>query len=124
MARTRALLNRSAQLREDYLAQRARALRMISPRWSRGGSTPDTADLEKIREQVRVWLTEGSLPPVDGTVWAGRGSGLDCAVCRGAIPLTDVEYEVVAGKASWVVHLACYRVWKDESAALATAPGG
>ena len=124
IARTRALLNRSTALREENRAQRARARTLMAMRPGHGGDSPPRAtDAKHVRTQVRQWLLAGSLPPANGAVWAGRGSGLACAVCRMAIALTDVEYEVVARNEHWLAHLDCYSVWKKESAKLLTEDG-
>ena len=89
----------------------------------RGGSSPKIADIQNIRTQVRRWLTEGSLPSADNTVWAGSGRGFACAVCRAPILVTDVEYEVRAPAAHLRAHLVCYNVWKEESAKLSGVGG-
>jgi hypothetical protein len=68
-----------------------------------------------LRDRVRAALAHGQLPAVDGTAWAGPGTGQVCSVCALAIQPSDVEYEVRDGESRLYAHLVCYTIWSDES---------
>ncbi len=110
MARRAAL---SAQLRRTLL--HCRHTRRQSPRFIRGGAQPGREDL---RRRIRTWLTEGRLPMPGAEMWAGVGSGRECAICSAPITRYHVEYEVPNGDRWFSVHLGCFTLWKSEAAAL------
>lgn len=59
-------------------------------------------------------------------VWAGRGTGRPCEHCGGAIPVTDVQYDLEITDALAALtnaalgrtlsfHLSCYDRWRETS---------
>lgn len=81
---------------------------------------PQLTRLEaELRKRARELIREGKLPDRAPTrVWAGAGSGLPCALCTEAIPVSEVEYEVETGvgRASRALHFhfACHAAWQFE----------
>ena len=74
---------------------------------------------ENLRRTIRTRLATGSLFPVDGKVFAGKGTGKLCAICRMPISQGDIEHEVVVGPTTVFAHWDCYSIWRQESHALA-----
>jgi hypothetical protein len=66
---------------------------------------------------VRAMLTVGSLVPLRSKiVWAGHGSGKACCVCGKPVNDSEIEYQADEGGSQAVgCHLACFKVWQDES---------
>ena len=122
--RIRALLADAAALRGELAETLARSGRIARrhPRWIRGGSRAEaTWEPDSLRRDVRGRLIEGSLPSPGRLVWAGRGLGHTCSVCRRSIPGTEIEYEVRASGADLFAHVACFDIWTDEVSALRAA---
>jgi hypothetical protein len=61
-------------------------------------------------------LAAGSLFPVEGKVFAGKGTGQLCTVCGMPIFATEVENEVANPQRAYA-HSACYSIWVEESRA-------
>lgn len=81
--------------------------------------TEPTFDENALREVVRQRVAQGRLPcrRQDHT-WAGRGTGLDCAVCDLPITSLEVEYELQFDVQPNVVvvrmHRPCLTAWELE----------
>lgn len=94
---------------------------LVRPRAPRpgiaGGSEgPDAAEGEAaLRHRVRDMLRRGELPSAPGRLWAGKGSGRPCAICRKPIEPRSVEFET-DGASPLVVHRSCHTVWMHEAA--------
>lgn len=73
------------------------------------------------RQQVRARLSEGLLPFANGISRSHRGTGHPCVVCHRAIEPTEVEREVQGPAVFLLAHEACYKLWREES--VAVAPG-
>jgi len=71
-----------------------------------------------LRHTIRTRLATGSLFPVDGKVFAGKGTGKLCSVCGMRVSEIDIEHEVV-GPTTVFAHGGCYSIWRQESDALA-----
>ena len=70
------------------------------------------------RARIRAALVDGTLPPVDGRAWAGKGFGqLRCACCGSTIALGAPKFETQA-PAGLHAHAGCFTVWVEESRAL------
>jgi hypothetical protein len=70
---------------------------------------------EKLRFAVRRRVEDGRLPSVrPGTVVAGYGDGDKCSACDRPLRLTDVVYEIAAGRRTLKFHIACYSIWQQE----------
>ena len=70
------------------------------------------------RARIRAALVAGTLPPVDGQAWAGKGFGrLRCACCGSTIELGAPKFETQA-PAGWHAHARCFTLWVAESRAL------
>ena len=67
-----------------------------------------------LRQMVRTRLGAGSLFPVDGKVFAGKGTGQRCIVCGMPIIATEVEHEVTEPQKAYA-HLTCHSLWVQES---------
>src|SRR6266851_458951 len=48
-----------------------------------------------LRQKIRTRLASGSPFPVDGKVFAGKGTGKLCTICEMPISQGDIEHEVV-----------------------------
>ena len=71
-----------------------------------------------LREQVRTWLSRGTLPhePVTSVV-AGYGTDSHgCAVCERTIRTHEVEYRSYFEPAACVLHMHgfCFLIWERE----------
>ena len=79
-------------------------------------SEPTDNDLDGLREELRVRLAEGRLPPVAGVSQPRRGTSRPCIVCRCVIDPTEVEREVTGcSGVALTAHEACYKPWREES---------
>jgi hypothetical protein len=90
----------------------------ISRTTLRGGSA-----LDPRIAQIRAALLDGALPRIDHKAWAGRAMGDHACICCGlVIGRDDAEYEsqVLLGQ---YAHIACFTVWRAESARLEKAAG-
>lgn len=72
---------------------------------------------DELRRQVRARLAEGRLVHADGISKSHRGTGRPCLVCRLPIQATDVEREIEGRGVFLYAHEACYKLWREESAA-------
>jgi len=68
-------------------------------------------------QMIRTRLAVGSLFPVDGKSFAGKGTGQLCAVCGMPIFATEIEHEVRTPRAAYA-HSTCHSMWVQESRAL------
>jgi len=68
-------------------------------------------------QMIRTHLAAGSLFPVDGKVFAGKGTGQLCTVCGRPIFATEVEHEVTKPQTAYA-HSTCHSIWVQESRAL------
>ena len=80
--------------------------------------TTSSLSAEQLRQQIRVRLTQGRLPVVDGVYKIHRGTGRPCIVCRHAIGPTEVEHVVDGVGDVLIAHEACCMLWREESAIL------
>jgi hypothetical protein len=95
----------------------AASKRRLRPR-IRGGSA-----LDPVTETVRAALRAGALPRIDGRSWAGQAYGNHpCACCGSHIQAGDAEYEPQGAQGRYV-HIACFTVWRVESARLEQGDG-
>jgi hypothetical protein len=70
---------------------------------------------EEIRERVRRMLRAGDIGCDDtGRVWAGEGSGKQCAARLEAIVPTSVEYEADLNGRTLHFHMRCHQIWLEE----------
>ena len=65
---------------------------------------------------IRTRLAAGSLFPVNGKVFAGKGTGQLCTVCGMPIFATEIEHEVAEPQTAYA-HSACHTIWVEESRA-------
>ncbi len=120
--KTRELIETNLALRAALAYTRARAREVATSKLLplRGGAeaAPESAksDEASLRARVRACPRSGLLPTLPSEVWAGVGTGALCSVCESAIPLTDVEYEVARAGQRFFAHVACFMVWREESA--------
>ncbi len=94
----------------------ARGRRLLNPAFEISGGSD-----ENLRRTIRTRLATGSLFPVDGKVFAGKGTGKLCSICGMPISQGDIEHEVV-GPTTLFVHWDCYSIWRQESDELARTP--
>jgi hypothetical protein len=80
-------------------------------------SSPD----DDLSREVRARLSDYRLPMLDGPSKSHRGTGRPCIVCRRAIEPSEVERQVDAAGVLLYAHEACYKVWREESAAVQAA---
>ena len=113
-SRARCLENRKLLARSRLLIARSR--RLLSPSFEISGGSD-----ENLRRTIRTRLATGSLFPVDGKVFAGKGTGKLCSICGMPIPQGDIEHEVV-GPTTVFAHWDCYSIWRQESDELARTP--
>jgi len=113
-SKARCLENRKLLARSRLLIARSR--RLLSPSFEISGSSD-----ENLRRTIRTRLATGSLFPVDGKVFAGKGTGKLCSICGMPIPQGDIEHEVV-GPTTVFTHWDCYSIWRQESDELARTP--
>jgi hypothetical protein len=73
---------------------------------------------DDLRGQVRIRLSEGRLPAINGVSKSHRGTGRPCIVCRRAIEPVDVERELDGAGVVLIAHEACYVIWREESVAV------
>ena len=121
MERAHVLTTQAAHLRAALSATIADSVSIgrLNPRWIRGRSMSEPGrNVEELRSEVRAWLTEGSLPPPSGKVYAGPGIGNPCSVCHLPIVRTEVEHEVRADGVALFSHILCYEIWRDEAVRL------
>jgi hypothetical protein len=91
----------------------------ISRRAFRGGSA-----LDPRIAKIRAALLAGALPRINHKAWAGRAMGDHaCICCSSVIARDDAEYESPALPGRYA-HIACFTVWRAESARLEQADGG
>jgi hypothetical protein len=102
LARSRALIGRSR--------------RLLNPAFEISGGSD-----EDLRRTIRTRLATGALFPVDGKVFAGKGTGKLCTICGIPISHGEIEHEVV-GPTTVFTHWDCYSIWRQESDALARMP--
>lgn len=78
---------------------------------------------ERLHVAAQARLRDGVLPREDALrTYAGRGSGLPCALCDARILAAQVEYEIEVASAKPLnptpqvlrFHLMCYQVWDYE----------
>ena len=70
---------------------------------------------ESLREVIRARLSNGSLPVLAGTAWAGTAAGDHrCACCHRTIRATEIEYEP-RDQISMYAHVECFTLWLSES---------
>ncbi|MBV9723788.1 MAG: hypothetical protein JO299_01320, partial [Gammaproteobacteria bacterium] len=71
---------------------------------------------ETVGALVRERLENGHLPlALSTTLYAGQGTGTECAVCCQSVTRCEVEYEVAIGRNKWFVcHVRCYSIWLAE----------
>jgi hypothetical protein len=91
----------------------ARSRRLLNPAFEISGGSN-----ESLRRMIRTRLATGSLFPVDGKVFAGKGTDKLCSICGTPILQGDIEHEVV-GPTTVFAHWDCYSIWRQESDALA-----
>ena len=71
---------------------------------------------EQLRQQIRVRLARGRLPPiVVGANKAHRGRSRLCLVCRHEIGPTETEYEIDGAGVVLLAHEFCHTLWSEES---------
>jgi hypothetical protein len=89
----------------------ARSRRRLNPFFGVSGGAAPT-----LRETARVLIASGVLPPTNGSIYGGYGTGKRCVICQQLVPPTEVELEV-PGPINGAVycHLPCFNVWKEES---------
>ena len=73
--------------------------------------TSTLLSVDQLRQQIRVRLAQGRLPPGAGGYKTRPGTGRPCIVCRRAVEAPEVEYE--AGNLT--AHDTCYLLWREES---------
>jgi hypothetical protein len=73
---------------------------------------------DDLRGQVRIRLSEGRLPAINGVSKSHRGTGRPCIVCRRAIEPLDIERELDGPGVVLIAHEACYVIWREESVAV------
>ena len=70
-----------------------------------------------LRRMIRTRHAAGSLLPVDGKVFAGKGTGQLCTVCGMPIFATEIENKVANPRTAYA-HSTCHSMWLEESTAL------
>jgi hypothetical protein len=78
----------------------------------------DNSHGDDLKGQVRVRLSEGRLPAINGVSKSHRGTGRPCIVCRRAIEPIEVERELDGAGIVLIAHEACYVIWREESVAV------
>jgi hypothetical protein len=73
---------------------------------------------DALRGQVRVRLSEGRLPAINGVSKSHRGTGRPCIVCRRTIEPIEVERELGGAGIVLIAHEACYVIWREASVAV------
>ena len=73
---------------------------------------------DDLRGQVRVRLSEGRLPAINGVSKSHRGTGRPCIVCRRGIEPIEVERELDGAGIVLIAHEACYVIWREASIAV------
>ena len=71
----------------------------------------------QLRARIRQLHETGEVPcdEVDGKLWAGSGTGSQCAICTDSIGPTETEFEIdVSSGARLRVHRRCYYLWLEE----------
>jgi hypothetical protein len=96
-----------------------RSRRLLNPAFEISGGSRGSD--ENLRRTIRTRLATRVLFPVDGKVFAGKGTGKLCTICAVPIALDDIEHEVV-GPTPVFAHWDCYSIWRQESDALARMP--
>ena len=77
---------------------------------------------ESLREVIRARLSDGSLPVLAGTAWAGTAAGDHrCVCCHRTIRATEIEYEP-RDQASMYAHIDCFTLWLSESRLASPSP--
>jgi hypothetical protein len=71
---------------------------------------------EQLRQQIRLRLAHGRLPPITVSIYRARkGRGRHCLVCRREIGPTQIEYEAEDVGGVLIAHEECYMLWREES---------
>ena len=69
----------------------------------------------RLHVRIRSLLLGQTLPPVDGSAWAGNGSGANqCACCGATISASHQEFEPESATGLYA-HAECFMVWRAES---------
>jgi hypothetical protein len=91
-------------------------LSRLRVRTIRGGAE-STDPAPFIRQRIRDLIDAGELPEHPPTmIWAGASNGTrTCGVCRGALAVGAIEYEVVIDTAIVFMHLGCVEAWSMEA---------
>jgi hypothetical protein len=74
--------------------------------------TASSLSAEQLRQQIRIRLTQGRLPVVNGVYKIRPGTGRPCMVCRRAVESPEIECETGVVQTA---HYACYTLWRAES---------
>src|SRR5215470_2189652 len=91
--------------------------RLRNPWWGISGSSDSDHEADgAVFQSVLDRLHRGFLFPAPSKVWAGKGTGQTCAVCRHVICADEVENEaVIKGYPVTVrvwVHTRCFTIWR------------
>jgi hypothetical protein len=71
---------------------------------------------EQLRQQIRLRLAHGRLPPITVSIYRARkGRGRHCLVCRREIGPTQIEYEAEGVGGVLIAHEVCDTLWREES---------
>src|SRR5713101_2136852 len=81
---------------------------------------PSLTDAERqdLQTLVRRRLLQGTLDPATWKCWPTSPSGRLCLICDQPIVEPELDYEI-AGAPRHHAHRSCYRIWVEESSALA-----
>lgn len=77
---------------------------------------------DTMRRQVRARLAKRELFAATGISSIRRGTGRPCIVCERSIDSPTLEREVEGPGVVAVAHPDCYKLWREESAALKQPP--
>jgi hypothetical protein len=83
-----------------------------------GGLEAAAPSDEQLRRQVRIRLSERWLFPASNISTVRPGTGRQCNVCGRSIDTPTMEHEVEGPSVFGLAHVACYTVWREESALL------
>jgi hypothetical protein len=77
---------------------------------------------DSLRRQVRARLVKRELFAAMGISSVRRGTGRQCIVCERSIDSPTLERKVEGLGVVAVAHPDCYKLWREESAALRQPP--
>ena len=93
--------------------------RRLNPWWGISGSSDGETEGEAVLQSVLASLQQGFLMPVPSRVWAGKGTGQTCAVCKQTIHHDEIENEMDINGGGVTVklwaHCGCLAVWRRAS---------